>query len=279
MSQTADEALKTAISQLRGAGVADPARDARRLLAHALDCPPSRLTLALPERISRGALARLATMVAARKQHQPVAQILGLREFRGQQFRVTRAVLDPRPETEILVEKALALGFHRVLDLGCGSGCILLSLLAERADATGLGVDISPGALKIAAVNAGALGVASRADLRVSDWFSDVEGTFDLIVANPPYIAAHEMAGLARDVVDWEPALALIAGPVGTEAYRSIARDIAAHLAPGGHALLEIGPTQGAEVSRIFQSTGLELLAIHPDLDGRDRVIALRRRG
>jgi release factor glutamine methyltransferase len=202
---------------------------------------------------------------------------VGARAFWGREFRVTRDVLDPRPETETLVALALAEPFARVLDLGTGSGCILVTLLAERPGARGVGTDISPEALLIAGENAARHGVEERVVLTPSDWFADIGGRYDLIVSNPPYIAEGEMAGLAPEVRDFEPRGALTDEGDGLGAYRVLAAGAPGHLAPGGRLLVEIGPTQGAAVSRLFAEAGLERVAVHPDLDGRDRVVAARR--
>ena len=180
---------------------------------------------------------------------------------------------DPRPETEILVLRALERPFVRMLDLGTGSGCILLSCLAGMPMATGTGADLSEAALDVAQANAEALGFQGRSRFVRSDWFSAVPGRFDLIVSNPPYIAADEMAGLAPEVRDWEPALALSPGGDGLDAYRAIAAGAPARLMAGGRLLLEIGPTQGAEVAGLLAAQGFERVAILPDLDGRDRVV------
>ncbi len=273
---TAAEALRAAIPVLAAAGIEDAPRDARLLLAHAMGIAPDRLTLHLPDPLDPAAAARLAAALAARAARQPVAQITGRRLFWGRPFQVTRATLDPRPETETLVAAALEQPFARVLDLGTGTGCILVTLLAERPAATGTGLDLSPAALAVAKANAAALGVADRARFALSDWFAAAEGRHDLIVANPPYIAAAEMADLAPEVRDWEPHLALTPGGDGLAAYRAIAAGAGAHLMPGGRLLLEIGPTQGAAVAGLLHAAGLVDVAIRKDLDGRDRVLAAR---
>ena len=273
---TAAEALRAAIPVLAAAGIEEAPRDARLLLAHAMGIAPDRLTLHLPDPLAPAAAARLAAALAARAARQPVAQITGRRQFWGRPFQVTRDTLDPRPETETLVAAALEQPFARVLDLGTGTGCILVTLLAERPGATGTGLDLSPAALAVAAANAAALGVADRARFALSDWFAAAEGRHDLIVANPPYIAAAEMAGLAPEVRDWDPHLALTPGGDGLAAYRAIAAGAGAHLAPGGRLLLEIGPTQGAAVAGLLRAAGLVDVTIRTDLDGRDRVLAAR---
>lgn len=276
---TGQEALRAALAQLEAAGVPGAANDARRLLAHALQLAPDKLVFALSDPLPASASARFAAAIAARARRQPVAQITGSRMFWGRNFRVTPDVLDPRPETETLVSAALDLPFARVLDLGTGSGAILLSLLAERPAARGLGVDLSPAALTVAQDNAMRLGVADRARLLISDWFTAVTGQFDLIVSNPPYIAADEMPGLSPEVRDWEPHLALTPGGDGLAAYRRIAADAMAHLQPGGRLMVEIGARQGPDVARLFTASGFTSVRILPDFDGRDRVVAAIRRG
>ena len=273
---TGAEALRLAIPRLAAAGIEAPAGDARRLLAHALGLAPDRLTLHLSEPLPPEAAARFEAALAARAARQPVAQITGSRLFWGRSFRVTRDTLDPRPETECLVVAALEAPFARLLDLGTGTGCILLSLLAERPQALGLGTDLSPAALAVAEGNAAALGLGDRAAFRRSDWFGAVEGRFDLIVSNPPYIAAEEMAGLAPEVRDWEPHLALSPGGDGLAAYRAIAAGAGAHLAPGGRLIVETGFAQGPAVAALFAAAGLENPRILPDLEGRDRIVAAR---
>lgn len=274
---TLAEALRAGAARLAAAGVEGAAGDARALLCFATGIAPGRLTLHLPDALAPEAAARFDATLAARAARQPVAQITGQRLFWGRPFRVTRDVLDPRPETEGLVAAALEEPFTRVLDLGTGSGAILLSLLADQPTATGIGVDVSPAALAVAGGNAVALGLGDRVAFRQSDWFAAViETGFDLIVSNPPYIAADEMAGLSPEVRDWEPHLALTPGGDGLAAYRRIAAGAGAHLAPGGRLMVEIGPTQGPAVAGMFRAAGLGDVAIHPDLDGRDRVVTGR---
>jgi release factor glutamine methyltransferase len=269
-------ALASAVRRLRAAGIPDAPRDARRLLAHALAIAPDRLTLHLAEGLPDEAQAAFEAALARRERREPVSHITGKRAFYGRDFHVTPDVLDPRPETETLVELALSRPFSRVLDLGTGSGCILLTLLAERPQATGLGVDLSEPALAVARGNAAALGIDRAAFLR-SDWCGAVEGQFDLIVSNPPYIAADEMPGLAPEVRDWEPGMALSPGGDGLDAYRAIAACAPAHLSPGGRLMVEIGPTQAAAVSGLFRAAGLENIAVCPDIDQRDRVVCAEK--
>ncbi|MCG6883789.1 MAG: peptide chain release factor N(5)-glutamine methyltransferase [Silicimonas sp.] len=250
---------KELLEKLAAAGVPDPAGDLRRL-ERAYSDP--------------GALAEA---VARRADRVPVSQIVGRRAFWTSEFVVTPDVLDPRPETEVLVEQALSEPFSNVLDLGTGSGCILISLLQERPLAKGVGTDISEKAVLVAGENAARLGVADRLVLPVSDWFADVGGRFDLIVSNPPYIAVGEMAGLQPEVRDHEPRMALTDEGDGLGAYRAIAAGAPDHLVPGGRLLVEIGATQAVAVCGFFRSAGLEDILVHADLDGRVRVVSARK--
>ncbi|MBS0563071.1 MAG: peptide chain release factor N(5)-glutamine methyltransferase [Proteobacteria bacterium] len=273
---TGAEALREAVLRLRAAGIEGAPGDARRLLAHALGLAPERLTLHLGDPLSEAEARAFAAAVASREARRPVSQIVGYRDFHGHRFRVTGAVLDPRPETELLVDLALAEPVARMLDLGTGSGCILLSCLAGMAAAEGEGADLSPAALEVAEANARALGLDRRARFLLSDWFSAVTGRFGLIVSNPPYIAEAEMEGLAPEVRGWEPHLALTPGGDGLGAYRAIVAGAGAHLEAGGRILMEIGPAQGAAVAGMLAAAGFAGVEVRRDLDGRDRVVAGR---
>ncbi|MBS3981787.1 MAG: peptide chain release factor N(5)-glutamine methyltransferase [Rhodobacteraceae bacterium] len=275
----AQDALRRAVPLLREAGIEDGARDARVLLAHALGIAHDRLTLRLQDDMTEPQAALYDAALQARMARQPVAQITGRRLFWGQSFRVTRDTLDPRPETETLVAEALRAPFLKLLDLGTGTGCILLSCLKGMPLARGLGTDISDPALQVAMGNTRDLGLEARARFRKSDWFASVTGTFDLIVSNPPYIAASEMPLLAPEVRDWEPDLALTPGGDGLASYRAIALGAGARLMPGGRILVEIGPTQGPAVAAMFRAAGLAEIRVLPDMDGRDRVVAAVKPG
>ena len=272
----AQEVLAEGARVLGAAGIDGAARDARWLMAHALDVAPDRLVLALGDPVSAAQMARFQAAIAARLARQPVAQITGARLFWGRRFKVTPDVLDPRPETETLIAAALEHPFSNVLDLGTGSGAILLTLLAERPDASGVGVDLSPNALAVAQDNAQALGLEGRARLHLSDWFAAVEGVFDLIVSNPPYIAESELEGLAPETRDWEPRMALVpegCDGSGLAAYRHILSRIGEHLAPGGRVLVEAGLGQGAEIAELFAQAGLTRVEMLEDMTGRVRIV------
>ena len=266
--------LARGVGVLARAGVPDPATDARRLMAHALGLEPGRLTLYLPDPIGPDAEAEFDALIARRAAREPVSQITGRRRFYGRDFRVTADVLDPRPETEILIEAALAAPFDTVLDLGTGSGCILLTLLAEMEGTRGHGIDLSPAACAVARQNAGALGLGARAEIVEGSWFERVRGQYDLIVSNPPYISVEEMLELSPEVRDWEPRAALTDEADGLTAYRLITAGASRHLVPDGRLLMEIGPSQGAAVVEMAHEAGFGEVRLVRDLDGRDRVVA-----
>ena len=266
----AGQALRAAMAAGEGQGVA--AGDAKRLLAHATRVDAARLMVLEAADLTADVMARYEHYLARRAGGEPVSKITQSRAFWNHEFLVTADVLDPRADTETLVAKALEGDFTRILDLGTGTGCILLSLLAERAQATGMGVDISPAALDVARANAARTGVGARADLRLSDWFTDVEGRFDLITANPPYITEAEMADLAPEVRDHDPHLALTPGGDGLAPYHIIARDAPAYLAPQGRILVEMGWRQGPQVAEIFAKAGFRNVETVQDFEGRDRV-------
>ena len=273
---TAAEALVAATARLRAAGVPDPARDARVLLAHAAQVDATRVTLIAPEDIAPDIAERYDQLIALRAVRVPVSHLIGEREFYGRRFKVSSDVLDPRPETETLIEAALAEEYARVLDLGTGSGCILVTLLAERHQAVGVGVDLSEAACLQASANAVFCDVADRAHIVSGDWLGSVGGRFDLIVSNPPYLAASEMDTIAPELRDHEPRMALTDEGDGLSAYRVIASQAGGFLTAGGRVLCEIGWTQGKEVQSIFTQEGWGYVALLPDLDGRDRVIVAR---
>ncbi len=270
---TANEALIAAIQALRAADVPDGANDARILMAHALGIDRARLTLVLRDDVVNDAMIRFSMAIDARCARKPVSHIIGVREFYRRNFIVTADVLDPRPDTELLVETTLSTGFQTVLDLGTGSGCILLSLLAENKSATGQGTDTSPAALNIAQQNATRLGLENRSRFQRSDWFDNIEGQFDVIVSNPPYITAAEMPALSPEVRNWEPLIALTPGGDGLDAYRAITAQSMPYLNANGRLIVEIGQLQAAEVKALFGAAGFDGITCLQDMDGRNRVV------
>lgn len=270
------DGLAVLTRRLAADGNENPAREARLLLSHQLGTEASRLTLIARESLADEDLQAALRLCSLRADGVPISHIRGYREFWGRRFEVDSRVLDPRPETEELVAEALSAPFSRILDLGTGSGCILVTLLAERPSATGLGADLSSAALEVARANADRHGVADRCTLAASDWFERVEGRFDLIVSNPPYISAAEMLDLQPGVIRHEPRMALTDEGDGLAAYRAIAARARAFLAPGGRLLVEIGPGQGAAVMSLFRAAGLDDVSLRGDMDGRDRVVSGR---
>jgi release factor glutamine methyltransferase len=270
------DALARGTARLAAAGVEMPARDARRLLAHAAGIASDRLTLHLRDPLGAEAAARYEAALAARAGGRPVARITGLRLFWGRTFSVTDAVLDPRPETETLVAAALEAPIARLLDVGTGSGILAISLLAERPAATGVATDIDAAALEVARANAHAHGVANRLEMRRTDWVAGVTGPFDLIVSNPPYIPAVDLPGLAPEVRDHDPPHALTDGRDGLTAYARIAGAAPGLLAPEGRLIVEVGAGQDGAVAALFSAAGLVVDAPRPDMDGRDRAVIAR---
>ncbi|WBU60621.1 peptide chain release factor N(5)-glutamine methyltransferase [Paracoccus albus] len=261
--------LTAAEHRLKDAGLENGKHEARALAHAALEGRIAPLT-DRSKPISAKLLAKLDRMLDQRAARQPLSQITGKRSFWKHDFLVTRDTLDPRPDTEALVEAALNAQWGSVLDLGTGTGAILISLLADRPEASGVGTDISEDSLAVARQNAAKIGVKAR--FVESDWFANVTGRFDLIVSNPPYIALSEMDELQPEVRDWEPHLALTDGADGLTAYRQIATDGPAHLNNGGTVMVEIGWQQGETVSNIFRQAGA-VVEVLKDLNGNDRVI------
>jgi release factor glutamine methyltransferase len=268
--------LARAAERLREAGCETPELDARLLLQAATGLTRETLILEPERRIGSDDVQRLAEFLQRRAQREPVSRILGEREFYGRPFRVTEATLDPRPDTETLIDAALAAMPEgaRLLDLGTGTGAIAVTLLAERPDATGVATDLSPEALAVARENAERAGVAKRLTLLQGSWFEPVSGVFDIIVSNPPYIPANDIAGLSPDVRNFDPMLALVGGTDGLDPYRAISACAARHLAAGGHVLVEIGAGQAKDVEAIFAEAGLGVTGRHRDLGGHPRCLA-----
>lgn len=273
MTKGAARALRDAATRL--GSVSDTARlDAELLMAHAVGISREELILRLRDMEEPEGFAAL---LERRLACEPVSHITGTRDFWTLTLNVTRDVLTPRPDTETLIEAAVdhfrgTPGPRNILDLGTGSGALLLAALDEWRDAVGIGIDISEAALAVARGNARRCGMAARADFRVGNWFDDVEGRFDLILANPPYIATGVM--LSKDVADHEPHLALFAGTDGLDAYRAIAPALPGHLNETGVALVEIGFDQRESAGALFAGRGLTL-SVLPDIAGRARCIKL----
>lgn len=257
-----------------------PALDARLLAAHALGLAPAAVPLNDDRAVDPAAAERMLALAARRAAGEPVARILGHREFHGRDFLLSADTLVPRPETETLVEAALELlppdAPARIVDAGTGSGAILLSVLAERPQALGLGVDIAPGAVATARENAIRLGVADRALFVVGDWLAAV-GRVDAILANPPYIDSDVIAGLDAEVREHDPQRALDGGADGLDAIRAIVADAGRVLAGNGTLLMEIGAGQAGAVEDIAAAHGMAARLV-ADLAGIERVAIVQRR-
>ena len=274
-AQTVAQALRVA-TEVLGAKTDSARFDAEVLMAHALGVSRSDLFL---RRMTDPVPPAFAELVARRAAQEPVAYIVGCQGFYGLDLLVTPDVLIPRADSEVLVEAAIAArpGAHRVLDCGTGSGALLLAVLAEMKNTSGLGMDRSEAALAVARTNAERLGLGDRAsfalaDWHAPDWVSGI-GKFDLILANPPYV--EDAAELDATVRDHEPAAALFAGPEGLDDYRVLIPQLPALLAAGGVALVEIGYTQADAVSAIAGEAGFEAV-LHHDLGGRPRALELK---
>ncbi len=283
-------ALRLAAERLGAAGIAAPRRDARLLVAHALDAGIEQV-VAYPERpMSAEQLARLESLVDRRARREPVSRILGRREFWGLDFTLCEATLDPRPDSETLVEAVLDwVGsgrdqVFRILDLGCGTGCLLLALLSELPAAKGLGIDIAPAAVATAQHNARHLGLAGRAAFAVRSWQDglpapDGARPWDIIVSNPPYIPSDQIAGLAPEVADHDPRMALDGGPDGLAAYRSLLPPAAEALSDAGLLALEVGVGQAKAVCRLLEQVDFPTIWTTSDLSGIERCVLATRAG
>lgn len=274
--------LREAEKQLLATGNQLARRDAEIMLANLLDINPSRLPL-IDKIPPTGILQKFAEWIDRRSMGEPVAYITGVQEFWSLEFAVDENTLIPRPDTETLVEACLAHVKHvnapKIADLGTGSGCILISLLSELLSATGLGLEVSEGALKLAQQNAFTNDVQDRSRFLKSDWFASVpaDETFDLIVSNPPYIETNVIPGLMLDVKEYEPVSALDGGDDGLDCYRAIATQACGRLNRNGILAVEVGIEQAQAVALLFRDAGLTFVAIERDLAGVERVVCVKK--
>ncbi|HWG79463.1 MAG TPA: peptide chain release factor N(5)-glutamine methyltransferase [Stellaceae bacterium] len=281
-SVRAGEAVGAVAGRLAAAGVAESRREARLLVALALGVDPG-VVLGYPERpLDATAQARLAALTARRAAREPYSRLAGRRQFWSLDLALSPDTLDPRPDSETLVEAALALlpdrsRRLRILDFGTGSGCLLLALLSELPNAVGLGIDLLPGAAITARRNAASLGLADRALFVAGDWGETISGRADVIVANPPYIPTAEIEALAPEVARYEPRPALDGGMDGLAAYRELAPVTRRLLAGDGIALFEVGAGQHEAVARLLCGSGLALQSVKCDLSGVARCVVVRR--
>ncbi|MBL6928263.1 MAG: peptide chain release factor N(5)-glutamine methyltransferase [Rhodospirillales bacterium] len=276
------ELFDDAVRALSAAGIDGARLDVRLLAGAAFDLTAAQALSRRDSVMDGEKTQHFLQLVARRAAREPMAHILGSREFWSLPFDVSADTLIPRPDTETLVQAALDWakgreGALRVLDLGTGTGCILLSLLSEWPNARGVGVDINPGAVDVARANAQTLGMGDRTEFMEGNWAAGLEQPFDVIVANPPYIPASDLAGLEPEVSQFEPKAALSGGPDGLGAYRALAPQMALLLDAGGAAFVEIGFGQSDSVSEIFASASLEVAQTHRDLGNIVRCLTLKR--
>lgn len=260
------------------AGVATPALDARLLICHALNLSHETFVMRSAELLTDGQQNAAGALIAQRLTGRPVSKIIGRKEFYGREFITTDDTLDPRPDSEVLIDGILAnLGDSqaalRLLDLGTGTGCLLLTLLKELPNATGIAVDQSRAALDVAQRNAAWLGIADRAAFLHSDWLDAVSGRFDLIVSNPPYIPQSDIDTLQPEVRLFDPMAALVGGPDGLDPYRQIIPLLPHVLNPQGIAAFEVGQGQDKDVAQMLYDAGFATVSIFPDLAGINRAV------
>jgi release factor glutamine methyltransferase len=275
------DARRALAGQLRERAIDTPDLDARLLVGHALGLDHTALATAATRALTPDENARIEALLVRRLGGEPIARILGVKEFWGLRLALSPAVLVPRPETETVVEQALAAILQdgprsralRIADLGAGSGAIMLALLSELPNAFAVGTDRDPAALALARCNACRLGLAARAAFVACDFGAALAGGFDVVVTNPPYLGSEEIAELPAEVRDFDPCLALDGGADGLEAYRVIAADAFRLLAPKGRLFAEIGKDQDAQVAALFAAAGLRGIEVAPDLAGIPRVV------
>lgn len=281
MAETLGALLDEAAAALSAAGFEEPRRRARRLVAEGLGLDPTQLLVDPKRPVAAGEARQMRRLVARLVAHEPASRIFGHREFWGLDFALSADTLEPRPESEAVVEAVLRAVPHRnaamrLLDLGTGTGCLLLALLSEFPAAVGIGIDLSSGAALTARRNAAALGLAERARFIVGDWGTALSAKFSVIVANPPYIARPDLAGLPPEVRDWDPLRALDGGADGLAAYRALAEDLARLATPTGVVALECGFGQADAVAAIVASRGFSIEAVEADLHGIARCLLAR---
>lgn len=280
-----DQAFRDAWNRLERAGIESARTDARLLLGMVLGGGAERVLAEKGRALTFDEATRFEALIQRRLAHEPVSQIRGMREFWSLEFKVTRDTLTPRPDTETLIEALLAHApptVAKVLDLGTGTGCILLALLSEWPDAQGVGVDASLGALAVAQENAQALGLGPRARFVQTDWTQagwtrDLGASFDVVVSNPPYILRGDIAGLDKDVRDFEPLGALDGGADGLDAYRTIVKSAFDLVAKGGILAFEVGIGQAEAVADLMMDTGFKVLEKRKDLGGIERAVVAQK--
>jgi len=267
----ADTTIKLSRSGIEGA-----ARDARILTAYALDIQISELSTMTNEQVSEKIISKLEKLILRRIDREPISKILGRREFWGRSFFINENVLDPRGDTETLIDFVIEKPVKSVLDLGTGSGAIAVTLACEWKEVHVTAIDISEDALLLAKLNAEKFNVQSKIHFLKSDWFEAIKGHFDLIISNPPYIGLAEQDGLSAEVIKYDPEISLFAGRDGLAAYKKIIPSLPKFLNPDGLVLLEIGASQSNQVKNMMNVVGFIDVQIVKDLSGKDRLVAAK---
>ena len=267
----ADTAVKLSDSGIEGA-----ARDARILTAYALKIPISELSLKINEQVSGKITSKLEKLILRRINREPISKILGRRDFWGRTFSINENVLDPRGDTETLIDFVIEKPVKSVLDLGTGSGAIAITLACEWKEVHVTAVDISEDALLLAKLNAEKFNVQNKIHFLKSDWYDSVKGLFDLIISNPPYIGLAEQDELSAEVIKYDPEIALFAGRDGLDAYKKIIPNLPKFLNPDGFVALETGASQGVQVKNMMNAVGFIDAKIVKDLSGKDRLVAAK---
>ena len=271
------ELVALASVKLRDSGIENYTRDARALCAFALGIRPDQVSFEANQHISGVEHDMLLSLINKRCEKMPVSRIIGYRLFWGRRFKINQHVLDPRGDTETLIELALKKPANKVLDLGTGTGNLAITLLCEWPQAHLVATDVSSEALSVARRNAEYHQVSERLDLTHSDWFEKIFNTFDLIVANPPYIAEDKIDELADEVKRFDPMIALTSGKDALNSYRKIARGAFERLEIHGRLILEIGSLQGLDVKKILAFHGFKQISVHKDFENHDRVVSCIR--
>ena len=260
--------------RLKEVGISNSARESKKILAFVTNHEYSAFNWMQEFKISKELKFKFIDLIEQRVSGAPISKIIGKRLFFNSEFFVNKNVLDPRPETEVVVSVALEKNFSTVLDLGTGTGCIVISLLKERPDVVGVSVDISEECLNVAKINAETNGVLDRIKFIHSDWFSNVTSRFDLIVSNPPYIGLSEFNDLSREVKNFDPKVALFGGRDGLNCYEAIFNDVSRFLNPGGRLITEVGNAQSSIVKMFFLNSGFIDIKVTKDLDLNNRVVS-----
>lgn len=272
--------MSSATDKLAASNIENPETDIRLIVQHTLQISHAKFVSSLNRVLTDAEVKTLDGMIARRAAREPVSRIIGTRGFWKSEFKLSPQTLDPRPDSETLIEAALKYSDAppaTILDLGTGTGCLLLSLLQEYPKATGLGIDISEEAAATARENAVALNLADRASFLATDWNDwQASAPFDLVISNPPYIAPDEMAGLEPEVTKYDPVTALVGGDDGLECYRSIAALLPRALKKGGLVVLEIGHMQAEAVKSILALSDIAVIQTLTDLGGSDRAVVAR---